>query len=617
MDQESNNPNDYRQGFKKSLQACLWVWQELLGEEGRKATKRIIIFICIGNVISMSVPWMLGKMISGLEAHHSSQVIQFFLGIALALLLRRGIQYFESHAREIMFGANQGTIDVRTSELFFAKSIGQHLRERETLSSAGINRGRTRSHETLNMLPIEGGEIIFLLSTSYLALWFISPFAGCITTALLAIYICWALYLNQCVAEVCVPLDEKFRELDRYRVERWDEVRYVKALGKEKEEVTHIRNQWNELINRDRRFWLWFADQSTLRNVVSACALISVMIWSVWQAWVGDRHFGMLFPLFTWMSNIIDNIWRLGAFEHRINWNLPSIQSLREALTMKPDVADRPDAQELQVQNGVHIKFHDVSHAYHPSQKKTRNGQTSRTVLRGINLEIPPGDVIAIIGPSGAGKSTLMSLLQRGADPEHGAILINHRDLRDIKLASWLQHIGYIPQHPTVLSGTVRYNLTYGLPTEERSKVPDDELWALIQSLQLHHRLTHGLDTLVGEGGIELSGGEKQRLVIGAAIVKRPPFLIVDEATSSLDSTTERAVQRCFTEVLGRGAGAMIIAHRFDTVRHLCKRFVVLRPIDELRNGDSQIEAQATSLEALYQISPTFRRLADDQHLTL
>jgi ABC-type multidrug transport system fused ATPase/permease subunit len=130
-------------------------------------------------------------------------------------------------------------------------------------------------------------------------------------------------------------------------------------------------------------------------------------------------------------------------------------------------------------------------------------------------------------------------------------------------------------------------------------------------------RLTHGLDTLVGKDGMKLSGGQAQRLMIGAAVIKDPIFMVIDEATSSLDSQTEKLVQEGLETILDGPIGALIIAHRLSSVRSLCTRFLVLRPLEDVPEGGSQIEADASSFEELYACSPTFRQLADAQHLKI
>ena len=177
---------------------------------------------------------------------------------------------------------------------------------------------------------------------------------------------------------------------------------------------------------------------------------------------------------------------------------------------------------------------------------------------------------------------------------------------------------GYIAQNPDVFDGTIRENLCYRVLGSDQ--VPaDPDLWELMRGLEIDFgkRLDKGLETKVGKHGLKLSGGQAQRLMIGAAVIGNPWFMVIDEATSSLDSTTERKVQRGLTKILSGNTSALIVAHRLSTVRHLCTKFVVLKPALEVRNGDSQVEAVGSSFEELYMTSPTFRQLADDQEIKI
>lgn len=618
MEDESTNPKDYRQGLHQLVETYTWIWRELLGSLGRKKAKTLVFILCIGNIVTMTLPLLFGEMSNALEAHYPKQMIMAFAAIAAMLLTRRGMQYLEGRTREIMIGTNQGTIDHRTNQLFLEKSLGQHLREHELLSAAGMEKGRARAQDTINLLFTDGCEALFVLSISFTALWALNRQAGIAATCIFVIYIGWSLYLNTQVAIVCVPLDKEFRQWNRYRTERWEHVDRVKTNGKEAEEVQHMATWWNDMLARDQRFWLWFSSQCSLRSIISTVILISVMGWNIRQTWLAHEHIGRLFPLFIWMLTILDNVWRLGNMEHRLSWNLPSIQSLRRALMMPPDVTDVTDAKPINAEDGIQISFQGVSHTYRGGSRGAKPS-TTRPVLQDVEFTVEPGETVALLGRSGAGKSTIMRLLQRGMDPDFGAILVNNQDLRNIQLRSWLQLVGYIAQQPAVLDGTIRYNLLYGLPEAERSKVTDDELWALMRRLSIDFgdRLDKGLDTLVGRNGIKLSGGESQRLMIGAAVAKRPAFYLIDEATSSLDSTTERDVQDGLSKALVGNIGALIIAHRLSTVRQICTKFIVLRRTDEIKDGESQIEAIAHSFEELHRVSPTFRQLAHDQGIVI
>jgi ABC-type multidrug transport system fused ATPase/permease subunit len=258
-----------------------------------------------------------------------------------------------------------------------------------------------------------------------------------------------------------------------------------------------------------------------------------------------------------------------------------------------------------------HIRFENVGYHYeHRSDDKE-----PIPTLEDVSFCIEPGEKVALIGPSGAGKSTIMKLLLRYMDPTEGRILIDGMDLRDVDLSKWLSQIGYVAQQFEVFNGTIRYNLTYGLSEERKKAITDDDIWAIMRTLQIDFgdRLVDGLDTLIGYNGIKLSGGQNQRLMIGAAALKEPRFMIIDEATSSLDATTERLVQDGLERVLDN-CGALIVTHRLNTVRRICDRFVL---IDRVEGRGGTICAKAHSFEELAEISPAFRMLATDQGIEL
>jgi ABC-type multidrug transport system fused ATPase/permease subunit len=236
-------------------------------------------------------------------------------------------------------------------------------------------------------------------------------------------------------------------------------------------------------------------------------------------------------------------------------------------------------------------------------------------VLKDINLDIPPAARVALIGPSGAGKSTIASLILRRSDPSCGRITINGIPLPSYNLSSVLAHVGVILQRSEIVSGTVRENILLSVPPLMLPSISDDQVWRVMDLVSPHMRdrfCVYGLDTRVGKQGLQLSGGEQQRLCVMRALIKNPELLIVDEATSSLDSVTEEAVQQGIDVTLSKGISALVIAHRFSTLKK-CNRFVVLKTAQECGPLESQIEAESDSLPDLYAISATFRTLADKQ----
>jgi len=232
-----------------------------------------------------------------------------------------------------------------------------------------------------------------------------------------------------------------------------------------------------------------------------------------------------------------------------------------EILDEEPDVVDMPGAVELKEVVG-RIDFRNVSFSY----------ERGRPVLQNISFHIDPGECVALVGASGAGKSTIANLVPRFYDPDEGCVLLDGRDIREIKLSSLRRHIGLVPQETVLFAGTVRDNIAYGRP-----EATFDEVVEAAKAANAHgfiSALPDGYDTVVGERGVKLSGGERQRIAIARAILKNPRVLILDEATSSLDSESERVVQEAL-EKLMEGRTTLLIAHRLSTVRRATRILVL------------------------------------------
>lgn len=614
----ARNWREYLSETRESLRVFGWVWRELIDETAKKWARRLLLAALLSTVFAMAQPWLVRWIFDGLTARDWRLAAGGLAGFFACMLLSRLFGHLSWAGREHMLAASIVRVDSRTTELFMAKSLGQHLRDNNALSVANMEKGRSRVTWIQEMLLYQGVQAIFDLAITFVFLWFLSRVVGAVMTGLLINYLVWAVFLNRRCMEACTPIDAEFRRANRFRVERWDKIERVKTCGKEAEEVAHLQGWLQRVFGADLRFWLWFIKATSVRGLIADLSFLAIAVYGAWLVWQGNWTVGLLFPLFSWSRQFIDNLWRIGQIEHQMNSALPSVKSMMEALTLEPEIRDRDDAVALPAEAVPRVEFSGVVHSYAAAcleERGTPVNGAARPVLQSVSFSIESGEKVALIGSSGAGKTTIMRLLQRYMDPEQGQVLVDGRDLRGYRLASWTAALGYIAQQPQVLDGTIRSNLLYGLSAAEQAQVTDDDLWEVMHRLQIDFgdRLVDGLDTKVGRNGIKLSGGEAQRLMIGAAAMRRPRFMVIDEATSSLDSTTEKAVQFGLAEVLNRDMSALIIAHRLSTVRHLCTKFVVLKSSDELAPGDVQVEAVAGSFEELYRVSPTFRQLADDQ----
>lgn len=242
----------------------------------------------------------------------------------------------------------------------------------------------------------------------------------------------------------------------------------------------------------------------------------------------------------------------IGFVYREIRQGLTDIEEMFDLLEVEAEVVDAPDAKELQIGAGT-VSFRDVRFAYDPD----------RPILKGISFDVPAGKTIAIVGPSGAGKSTLSRLLYRFYDIQDGSITIDGQDIRDVTQKSLRSVIGMVPQDTVLFNDTLAYNVRYGRPDASQ-----DEIMAAASAAQISgfiSKLPQGYQTMVGERGLKLSGGEKQRVAIARTILKAPPILILDEATSALDTHTEQEIQSAL-DIVSKNRTTLVIAHRLSTV---------------------------------------------------
>ncbi|AUX75756.1 ABCB family ABC transporter ATP-binding protein/permease [Sinorhizobium fredii] len=242
----------------------------------------------------------------------------------------------------------------------------------------------------------------------------------------------------------------------------------------------------------------------------------------------------------------------IGFVYREIRQGLTDIEHMFDLLDVEAEVVDRPDAKELAIGRGA-IAFKDVHFAYDPA----------RPILKGISFEVPAGKTVAVVGPSGAGKSTLSRLLYRFYDVQRGSITVDGQDVREVTQKSLRTAIGMVPQDTVLFNDTIAYNIRYG-----RVAASDAEVEAAAEAAQIAgfiRGLPEGYRAMVGERGLKLSGGEKQRVAIARTILKAPPILILDEATSALDTKTEQEIQAAL-DIVSRNRTTLVIAHRLSTV---------------------------------------------------
>jgi ATP-binding cassette, subfamily B, heavy metal transporter len=321
----------------------------------------------------------------------------------------------------------------------------------------------------------------------------------------------------------------------------------------------------NESLERDRLDrTLALYERAAVRSETSLAALnfgqaavialgvTAIMILAARGVVAGTMTVGDLVLLNTFLLQLYQPLNFLGVVYRQVKQSLTDLESLMGLLDLAPEIGDRADARPLALAGGE-VRFDHVAFGY----------QGNRPILHDLSFTIPAGQTLAVVGSSGAGKSTLVRLLFRFYDVDDGRILIDGQDLRELTQASLRGAIGLVPQDTVLFNETIGANIAYGRPGASR-----DAIEAAARAAQIHDfiaTLPEGYETLVGERGLKLSGGEKQRVAIARMVLKDPPILIFDEATSALDSHTERLIQTALRKI-SAGRTTLIIAHRLSTV---------------------------------------------------
>jgi ATP-binding cassette subfamily B protein len=598
--------------MKESGSVLKWVWDELVGAEGKKLLVRMFM-VMVGSTLLLALqPLVFSSIINYVHDTHAKFLIAAVAALAATALLQHGVSFVQQIVREKAWNRTMFSMQTRLNELFYEKTLGQHLEEGSSLSYTTIDRAKGRIETIQQMLLFDTGGMVIQIFFSYLLLWVLSWKIGLVATILVCAHIAWSLYLNYHVSVETESIEQGFRAHGRQLIERWEKIARVKTSGKSASEHARLARWFDDVLGQDFRFWSWFIKQAMIRDGMILIARVVIVAYGAYLVYRGVWQVGTLIPLYAWITDLSLNLGWIGHAERRVNQQVPYIKALRNALEIVPAFSEEEGVAMKNVEP-IKVEFCGIHLAYQEP------GMPAYPILRDVSFVVRPGEKVALIGPSGAGKTSIMKLLLRFLDPSAGEIWVNGSRLADVRLASWMEHVGYIPQEAQVFDGTIRYNLTFGLSAERQALITDEEIWEVMRLLQIDFggRLIHGLDTVVGKDGMKLSGGQKQRLMIGAAVIKKPIFMVIDEATASLDSSTERLVQEGLEKVLAGPTGALIVAHRLSTVRTICNRFIVLRPLEEVTEGLTQVEAEAGSFEELYVISPTFQRLANDQHIRL
>jgi ATP-binding cassette subfamily B protein len=546
-------------------------------------------FMVAAKLATVGVPLLLKQLVDslGVKPGDAAALVVVPVGLVLAYGALRLATSLFTELRELVFAkATEGAARSISLEVFrhlHDLSLAFHLERQTGGMTRDIERGTRAVHSLVSyslysILPtaIEVGLVLTLLAVAFDA-----GFAW-ITLAALVAYVGFTVVVTEWRTTFRRRMNELDASAHTRAIDSLLNYETVKVFGNEDYEA----RRYDEDLERLRRAALKSQQSLSLLNAGQQAIVALALVAMLWRATegvaAGRLTLGDLVMVNAYMIQLYIPLNFLGVMYREIKQNLADLDKMFGLLEREREVADAPGAVPLVVTQG-RVRFHDVHFAYDPA----------RPILHGVSFEIPPGATVAVVGPSGAGKSTLARLLFRFYDVQRGGIAIDGQDLRQVTQASLRRAIGIVPQDTVLFNDTVAYNIGYGRPGATR-----EEIEAAARAAHIHDFVAGtpaGYETRVGERGLKLSGGEKQRVAIARTLLKNPPVLVFDEATSALDSANERAIQ-AELRAAARGKTALVIAHRLSTVVD-AERIVVL---DRGRVVETGTHAELLALHGVY-----------------
>ncbi|MDO3721388.1 ABC transporter ATP-binding protein/permease [Marinobacter sp. chi1] len=549
--------HDYPANHKPDWSLIARLWPYLMEYRGRVILA--LGLLVLAKVATVATPVALKYIVDYLDQTRPEELL---LWVPVALVVAYGMLRFGS----TLFGELRDAVFARVAERAMRRvslRVFEHLHERELAyhldrKTGALARDIERGTNGISFLlrftlfNIVPTLLEILMVAAILLVVFSASYVVAILVAVV-VYVLFSVKVTEWRTRFVREANDRDNQSNTRAVDsllNYETVKYFNNEGYEAERYDRDLEQWESARLKNR---LSLAALNTGQALIIGLALIGLMAMAVREVAAGEITLGDLTMINAYLIQLFIPLNALGFVYREIRQALVNVERLFGLLADKPAIVDAPGAKPLTVAQGE-LAFDRVFFAYRPD----------RAILTDVNFRIPAGHKVAVVGPSGAGKSTLARLVFRFFDVDQGSIRIDNQDIREVTQDSLRAAIGVVPQDTVLFNDTLYQNLAYGRPDATEAEVYEAARMANLEGFI--HSLPDGYETRVGERGLKLSGGEKQRVAIARVILKNPPLLILDEATSSLDSLSEHAILGALREV-SRQRTTLVIAHRLSTIR--------------------------------------------------
>ncbi len=534
-----------------------------LWPEGHPGLKARVVFamvaLVLSKVVTVTAPYAFKHATDALTpgagaAEIAAMAVVFFV---LAYGLGRIMMVVLAQIRDAVFArVSQRAVRelaVRTFRHLHALSLKFHLERRTGGLSRIVSRGTMGIDTVLrfslfNTIP----TILEIALVAGILAWSFGWSYAAVIIATVVAYVWFTYAATEWRINIRRDMNAADTEANTKAVDSLLNFETVKYFGNEEHEARRYARSMDSYEKAAVKTWVSLAVLNSGQAVIFSIGLTIVMVMSALAVRAGAGTVGDFVMINALMIQLYMPLNFIGSSYREIKQGLIDVEQMFTLLKVNAEIKDKPGAKPLAVRD-AEVVFENVTFAYDPE----------RPILRNLSLRVPPGKTVAIVGPSGAGKSTISRLLYRFYEAKSGRILIDGQDISEVTQQSLRAAIGMVPQDTVLFNDTIRYNIRYGRPDAS-----DEEVEAAARMAQIHDFVTSlpkGYEALVGERGLKLSGGEKQRVSIARTILKNPAILILDEATSALDSFTEHQIQTALKKV-SENRTTLVIAHRLSTV---------------------------------------------------